>query len=260
VDTAPAPDPLQGLDYMHARYYSFRTGRFLSVDPVGGEVGLSQSWNRYAYVLGNPIGAMDPDGTLEVLAIKVHNGYVYTIIFDSKLERVNRAAEATKSLVMRGLGVAKKVQRWVGWGGKALQKVDTVFRGEPVRVFGEDTGVPAVSGPLDGPRFERMIKKEFFKLTSYKEFYGKRSREALRRAIAAVVDRLVSEHKISGDDAVKILRVYDARNIFEQAERQAAPDLEEWLVGSGSTVMDDGTAASTIVRCNGAYKFANQCR
>ena len=62
MDTAPAPDPLQDLDYMHARYYSFRRGRFLSVDPVGGEVGLSQSWNRYAYVRGNPIRTIDPDG------------------------------------------------------------------------------------------------------------------------------------------------------------------------------------------------------
>jgi hypothetical protein len=47
---------------MHARYYSFEMGRFMSVDPVGGEVGLSQSWNRYAYVRGNPVNAVDPDG------------------------------------------------------------------------------------------------------------------------------------------------------------------------------------------------------
>ncbi len=42
------------LDYMHARYYSPRMGRFLTVDPVGGKVGSLQSWNRYAYVMGNP--------------------------------------------------------------------------------------------------------------------------------------------------------------------------------------------------------------
>jgi len=47
---------------MHARYYTFNLGRFMSVDPVGGEVGLSQSWNRYAYVRGNPVNATDPDG------------------------------------------------------------------------------------------------------------------------------------------------------------------------------------------------------
>ncbi len=50
------------LDYMHARYYSYNLGRFTSIDPVGGKVGLSQGWNRYAYVRGNPVGAVDPDG------------------------------------------------------------------------------------------------------------------------------------------------------------------------------------------------------
>jgi len=50
---------------MHARYYTFNLGRFMSVDPVGGEVGSSQSWNRYAYVRGNPVNAVDPLGLYE---------------------------------------------------------------------------------------------------------------------------------------------------------------------------------------------------
>ena len=53
-------NPRKGLDYMHARYYTFQKGRFMSVDPVGGEVGSSQSWNRYAYVRGNPVLRVDP--------------------------------------------------------------------------------------------------------------------------------------------------------------------------------------------------------
>jgi len=51
-----------GNDYMHARYYSPNLGRFLSVDPIGGTVGSSQSWNRYSYVLNNPLSLIDPDG------------------------------------------------------------------------------------------------------------------------------------------------------------------------------------------------------
>ena len=47
---------------MHARYYSPDLGRFLSVDPVGGKVGSSQSWNRYGYVLNNPLLLIDPTG------------------------------------------------------------------------------------------------------------------------------------------------------------------------------------------------------
>jgi uncharacterized protein RhaS with RHS repeats len=47
---------------MHARYYSSNLGRFLSVDPVGGKVGSSQSWNRYSYVRNNPVAFIDPNG------------------------------------------------------------------------------------------------------------------------------------------------------------------------------------------------------
>lgn len=51
---------------MHARYYSPNLGRFATVDPVGGDIGSSQRWNRYAYSLGNPMRFLDPDGKDEV--------------------------------------------------------------------------------------------------------------------------------------------------------------------------------------------------
>jgi RHS repeat-associated protein len=50
------------LDYMHARYYNPTLGRFLSVDPGGFDPSKPQSWNRYAYVMNNPIRYTDPDG------------------------------------------------------------------------------------------------------------------------------------------------------------------------------------------------------
>jgi RHS repeat-associated protein len=50
------------FDYMHARYRSPLTSRFLSVDPVGGRPKTPQSWNRYAYARGNPLNRIDPDG------------------------------------------------------------------------------------------------------------------------------------------------------------------------------------------------------
>lgn len=53
------------LDYMHARYYNPNWGRFQSVDPVVDQtkaVHESQRWNRYTYVLNNPVKNNDPDG------------------------------------------------------------------------------------------------------------------------------------------------------------------------------------------------------
>ena len=50
------------LDYMHARYYNAQVGRFTSFDPVGGNPGAPQSWNRYSYVMGNPLKYTDPAG------------------------------------------------------------------------------------------------------------------------------------------------------------------------------------------------------
>jgi len=51
-----------GLDYMHARYFSPVLKRFISVDPVRGKIANSQSWNRYSYVLNNPMRLVDLDG------------------------------------------------------------------------------------------------------------------------------------------------------------------------------------------------------
>jgi RHS repeat-associated protein len=54
------------LDYMHMRHFNAQTGRFLSVDPVGGTEFNPQTWNRYSYVLGNPLKYIDPEGLAEI--------------------------------------------------------------------------------------------------------------------------------------------------------------------------------------------------
>jgi RHS repeat-associated protein len=50
------------LDYMHARYYGTKMGRFLGVDTANAKPGVAQTWNKYLYGLGNPVRYVDPDG------------------------------------------------------------------------------------------------------------------------------------------------------------------------------------------------------
>lgn len=55
-------DDGNGLHHMRARYYRPDLRRFVSLDPLTGEVNDPQSLNRYAYVKGNPIVLVDPMG------------------------------------------------------------------------------------------------------------------------------------------------------------------------------------------------------
>jgi RHS repeat-associated protein len=52
------------LDFAQARYYGNGLGRFTSVDPLqeSARLALPQSWNRYSYVLNNPLNMIDPFG------------------------------------------------------------------------------------------------------------------------------------------------------------------------------------------------------
>jgi RHS repeat-associated protein len=55
-------DAESGNDYALARYYDSTVARFCSADPLGGQPGDPQSWNRYAYVENDPINLTDPSG------------------------------------------------------------------------------------------------------------------------------------------------------------------------------------------------------
>ncbi|QTL37571.1 RHS repeat-associated core domain-containing protein [Pseudoalteromonas viridis] len=50
------------LIYMRARYYSPELRRFVSKDPIRGDIDDLGSLNRYAYVGGDPINLVDPSG------------------------------------------------------------------------------------------------------------------------------------------------------------------------------------------------------
>ena len=64
------------LDYADQRYYTSAWGRFLTPDPYQSSGGPAdpQSWNRYAYVVNDPVNYNDPTGEI---AVKVGPGGVY---------------------------------------------------------------------------------------------------------------------------------------------------------------------------------------
>lgn len=61
-------DDETSLDFAEARYYNSAHGRFTALDPLlaSGRSADPQTFNRYAYVMNNPIIATDPSGMLPV--------------------------------------------------------------------------------------------------------------------------------------------------------------------------------------------------
>ncbi|WP_234637086.1 RHS repeat-associated core domain-containing protein [Delftia tsuruhatensis] len=58
-------DEETGLSYNLHRYYDAATGRYVQADPIG----LAGGWNRFGYVGGDPLNAIDPDGLNAVVAL-----------------------------------------------------------------------------------------------------------------------------------------------------------------------------------------------
>ncbi len=68
-------DEETGLDFAEARMYENRYGRFTAVDPLlaSGKSANPQTFNRYVYVVNNPVAYTDPTG-LQVATPKIPGG------------------------------------------------------------------------------------------------------------------------------------------------------------------------------------------
>jgi RHS repeat-associated protein len=73
------------LDYADQRFFASTYGRFSAADPYiatptsPSDPGTPQSWNRYAYVTGDPINLFDPGGTCGTPSTLSQTGDIITI-------------------------------------------------------------------------------------------------------------------------------------------------------------------------------------
>jgi RHS repeat-associated protein len=79
-------DPEDGLDHTLFRQYASNLGRWLSPDPLGGDVSNSQSLNRYAYVGNNPTNFIDPLGLDNVHIYEPPGGNICDLSLDPGCE------------------------------------------------------------------------------------------------------------------------------------------------------------------------------
>jgi RHS repeat-associated protein len=104
--TGKERDAETGLDYFGARYYGAKLGRFTTIDPVytwQENLVDPQRWNRYAYVRGNPLRYVDPDGRAPavagVAAVVVELGLTAYDVYDAYSTVTDPEASTTAKVV-----------------------------------------------------------------------------------------------------------------------------------------------------------------
>ncbi|MGJ5813326.1 RHS repeat-associated core domain-containing protein [Paludibaculum fermentans] len=144
--TGKEPDSETGLDYFGARYFSGAQGRFTTPDPLmaSARASNSQTWNRYAYALNNPLRYVDPDGMDvpqscaddEKCKIKVK----VNIIYDT---RANKG---------KGLTPAQKEK-----AQKEQKRIEATLRKANVQVERTETpGAVTASGAISGSQDDAL--------------------------------------------------------------------------------------------------------
>jgi RHS repeat-associated protein len=148
------------LDFAQARYYNSKHGRFTSVDPLMASANISspQTFNRYSYVLNNPLNLTDPLGTKAGCpegqkCQNDENGNEYYLDKDGKQVYTSTIAEtvvvaattavafvATQTTKVAEAPVVKSSVGWLSWFGSKVWQ-GTKFTGRAVT-----TGATGVVG------------------------------------------------------------------------------------------------------------------
>jgi RHS repeat-associated protein len=115
-----------GIIHMNGRIYDPYTGRFMSADPFIQSPDNLQSYNRYAYVMNNPLNMTDPSGYFS-------------------LRKAFRVAVAIYVGVQFGQWVGGQLASGVGFSGNAFYSVATTSALGPVA-----PGLTALGGAVVG--------------------------------------------------------------------------------------------------------------
>ena len=167
-------DAESGLDYAQARYYNSSHGRFTSPDPtlLSANGFNPQSWNRYAYVLNNPLMYTDPLGLWELQAVeqtkkkKNKDGtetevYDRTVVIAVKTKDNDDGASLANQLGLTGKDAAKFAEK-IG-SGENIQLSEQ--GGDVGYVFGE-----VEQGLTDQKKWEIKNADKLDKLAAKNQF------------------------------------------------------------------------------------------
>ena len=132
-------DAETGLDYFGARYYRPQVGRFTTVDPVmnvKGNLVNPKKWNRYAYVLNNPLIFIDRGGREEDAAYSLYliRDQVRRIGGDAAVAQMDRRNAIMGLSVVAGLATgavaAEAVPSMMPLGQRLLNWLGNLFEPE----------------------------------------------------------------------------------------------------------------------------------
>jgi RHS repeat-associated protein len=139
------------LAYLLARYHSPGLGRFLSVDPAGGESASPQTHNAYPYVQSNPLIFSDPRGETVYMVL-------YTEGNTKGDAEFRRAAETRAAEIENQEGFDPNVDTVLVRGVTTKKEVETAIEdaNDLESTYGQvgELGLYSHAGPEDGPVFE----------------------------------------------------------------------------------------------------------
>jgi RHS repeat-associated protein len=151
-----------GLYYMRARFYSPEIRRFVNQDILLGKITDGQSLNRYAYVTGNPVSFIDPEGLLAgwIVALGIIDaGFIlyetYSFFTEPQEVTVNDVAlfaveVAIETLVLKHFKVPERIAAACGILSRARAPLEHIFEG-----FNPGQGFSGVIDPDTG----RMVMR-----------------------------------------------------------------------------------------------------